>query len=357
MLPQTPHDRLCRAIRLEPIDRIPTIGGWIGGVRVLAELATTSTAEYLQDPMQGVLKAHHALRVDGMIAPVVPTQLDQVRTGFVEESAFQGREPEDLLRDAEAAPSDAEVLQGVDGESERANIQSYFADAHRTWDGIVPLPNFWDLGGHFPLYTQYGYEAFLGACALYPEAVERLWWIRSLVSRRRAEILAELIRDLNLVPALFCGEDLCNNQGPMVSPAFLRKHYFPTVRHIIEPLVESGVRLIHHCDGDIRSLAQDYLNLGFRGFQGFQYELDVSIRDLRQLRTAFGEPPVIWAGLSVTTTLPFGDEDAVRAEVESFVRDTDGGIGLCLFTSNVTGVEVPAANLRAGYTAPALQTK
>lgn len=351
----TAQERLSRAVHLQEVDRVPTIGGWIGGVRVLAELGGITPERYLQSPMQGVIRANRALGVDGMISPVVPTELDQIRTGLVEESRFQGVEPEDLLRDAEQAPDDSKVLQGFDEAGEESRMRQYFEVARRDWEGIVPLPNFWDLGGHFPLYTVYGYQAFLAACALYPEAVERLWQVRSLASRRRAEILVRITCEMELVPTLFCGEDLCNNQGPMVAPAFLRRHYFPTVRHIVEPLVESGVRLIHHCDGDIRPLAQDFLDLGFRGFQGFQYELGVSIRELRQLRTAFGEPPVIWAGLSVTTTLPFGDAEAVRQEVEGFVRDTDGGLGLCLITSNVTGVEVPPDNLRAGYTAPVLR--
>lgn len=344
-------------MRLDPVDRVPTIGGWIGGVRVLSELAGISPETYLKDPLDGVVRAHRALGVDGFIGPVVPTELDQIRTGLVEESHFAGFDPEDLLRDAERAPDDREVLADFDEAAERAQMRAHFVESAERWGNMVPLPNFWDLGGQFPLYTRYGYEAFLGACALYPEAVQRLWWVRSLVSRRRAEILVDLIAELGLVPALFCGEDLCNNQGPMVDPRFLRAHYFPTVRHIVEPLVEADVRLIHHCDGDIRPLAQDFLDLGFRGFQGFQYELGVSVRELRSLRTWSGEPPVIWAGLSVTTTLPFGSPEDVQAEVEGFVRDTDGGLGLCLITSNVTGVEVPAENLRAGYAAPGLVMK
>jgi len=204
------------------------------------------------------------------------------------------------------------------------------------------------MGGHFPLYTQFGYEAFLSACALYPDAVQRLWEVKSLHSRLRAEIMVRLYEELSLVPVMFCGEDLCNGQGPMVSPVFLRERYFPTVRTIIEPLAESGIKLIHHCDGDVRPLVQDFLDLGFRGLQGFQYECGVSIKELRNLRTLWGEPPLIWAGLSVSTTLPFGSTQDVESEVEGFIEATDGR-GLFLFTSNVTGVEVPPQNILAGY--------
>lgn len=350
---QPRNDSFCRleaATLLRESDRVPTIGGWIGGVRVLADLAGISPEHYLEDPFGGVLKAHHALGVDGMVSPAVPTDLEQIRTGHLEEAGFADRQPEELLADAERLPDDATSIRAeFDWAGEESRFREYYRWAMESWGGLVPVPNHWELGGHFPLYHMYGYGAFLGACALYPEAVERIWWFRSVQSRCRAEIMVGLYREYGLLPTLFCGEDLFTAQGPMTSPTFLRERYLPTVKMIIEPLVEAGVRLIHHCDGDVRPLAQDFLDIGFRGFQGFQYEFGVSIRALRELRTAFGEPPVIWAGMSVSRTLPFGDEDAVRAEIDGFVRDTDGGIGLCVFTSNVTGVEVPADNLRAGY--------
>jgi len=331
-------------------DRVPTIGGWILGATNLATLGGTTVEEYLSDPLAGVVRAHRYLRVDGIVSPVITTEADQIRAGLVEESAFEGIEPEALLEAAERLPdSEDTILADFDPKAEDARFRTYFERAAVDWAGIVPMPNFWELGGHFPLYTQFGYTAFLSACALYPDAVGRIWWSKSVKSRERAKILVGLYREFDLVPSLFCGEDLCSMQGPLCSVSFLREQYFPTVKMIVDPLVDAGVRLIHHCDGDVRPIVDDILALGFRGFQGFQYECGVSIKELRAKRTVFGEPPLIWAGLSVSRTLPFGSEDDVRAEVDGFYRDTDGGHGLFVFTSNVSNIDVPAQNLIAGY--------
>ena len=346
----TSKERLVRQARGQEVDLIPTIGGWMNGPRVLAELAGMSVEQYLADPMQGVITANRNLNVDAMVAPAVPQTLDEVRTGHVTEADFSGVEPEALKERADSLPeSEREVLSSFDYAAEERHYRDYFETAFRTWRGIQPLPNFWEIGGHFPLYTEFGYTAFLTACALYPEHVGKIWWVKSLHSRERAKILAKLFREYDLVPMLFCGEDLANNRGPMVSPAFLRKHYLPTVKMIIEPLVNIGVRMIHHCDGDIRPLINDYIAIGFSGFQGFQYELGVDIRELRKLRSAMGEELLFLAGLSVSRTLPFGTAQDLRDEVDYFVDCTDGGQGMFLFTSNVTGVEVPAANIRAAY--------
>ncbi|OQA46988.1 MAG: hypothetical protein BWY52_00429 [Chloroflexi bacterium ADurb.Bin325] len=343
-------ERLRRQTRGQEIDRIPSLAGWIGGVRVLSDLAGISADEYLADPLAGVVKAALNLDADGMIQPTFPTKLEQIRTGLVEESHYAGIEPEALLDRADSLPdNERDVLSTFDAAAEERRYRDYFEKAFRDFGGIEPVPNFWEIGGHFPLYTEFGYTAFLLACKLYPEAVGKIWWVKSVRSRERAKILVRLYREYDLVPLMFCGEDLANNKGPMVSPAFLRQHYLPTVRMIIEPLVDAGVRLIHHCDGDVRPLVADYLAVGFSGFQGFQYELGIDPYALRRMRSPLGEEPLFFAGLSVSRTLPFGAAADVRDEVDYFIDFTDGGKGLFLMTSNVTGVEVPPDNLRVAY--------
>ena len=120
-------ERLIRQARGQEIDRVPTLGGWIGGVRVLADLAGISTDEYLADPLRGVVKANLALDVDGMIQPVVPRSLDQIRTGSVVEATFAGIEPEALLARADSLPdSESEVLASFDAAAEEAHYRAYF---------------------------------------------------------------------------------------------------------------------------------------------------------------------------------------------------------------------------------------
>ena len=57
----TKKQRLIRQVRGQEIDRVPSLAGWIGGVRVLAELAGIGADTYLADPMAGVVKAAVAL--------------------------------------------------------------------------------------------------------------------------------------------------------------------------------------------------------------------------------------------------------------------------------------------------------
>ncbi len=343
-------ERLVRQARGLEIDRVPALGGWIAGVRNLSVIAGISPAQYLADPMGAVIRANLALDVDGMINPVVPKSLDEIRTDSVLDATFAGIQPEALVERANSLPDcEREILSGFDSAAEERRYRDYFETAFTDWEGIQPIPNFWEIGGHFPLYTEFGYSAFLMACALYPESVGKIYWAKSVCSRQRAKILVKLYEEYDLVPLMFCGEDLANNKGPMVSPDFLHRYYLPTVKMIIEPLVDAGVRFIHHCDGDIRPLIDDYIEIGFSGFQGFQYELGVDPYQIRQKRSKLGEEILFFTGLSVSRTLPFGTEEDIRDEVDYFLDFTDGGRGMFLITSNVSGVEVPPENLQSAY--------
>lgn len=344
-------ERILRTIRGEKTDKIACLGGWNNGARNVSELAKISIEEYFKNPLAGVVKANLALGVDGMVMPVIPQTIEEIISGSTApESAHQSVEPEDILKKAQQiSDNECEIIKDFDADAAEKYYRNYFENAFIQWGGIEPIPNFWEIGGHFPLYHEYGYSAFFMACALYPEAVGKIWWAKSLLSRERAKILSKLYKEYNLVPLMFCGEDVCNNKGPMVSINFLRKYYFPTVKMIIKPLLDVGVRFVHHCDGDIMPVLQDFIDVGFSGFQGFQYELGVDPYKIKKMRSNKGEEILFFAGLSVTRTLPYGTIVDIKEEIDYLLDVFDGGRNMFLFTSNVTGVEVPPGNIIAAY--------
>jgi uroporphyrinogen decarboxylase len=135
----------------------------------------------------------------------------------------------------------------------------------------------------------------------------------------------------------------------MCSPKYLKESYWPHSKYALEPFVKEGIRLIHHCDGNVMPIIDDMIDVGYTGFQGFQYECNVDPYELAARRGPNGEHMLFMAGLSVTRTLPFGNVDEVKDEIEYCMDYTDGGKGLFLFTSNVVGIEVPPINLKTAY--------
>ena len=346
----THKDRVARQIRGEEVDHVPLMGGWFHGVDNLAALAGVSVEGYLVDPVKSVLKANRALAVDCMIPPIVPAERDQVRTGHVLDADRTEFEPERLKEDAERLPDrDEEVVMSLD----MAQIESDYRDSLTSWmqtmDDIVLIPTHWESVPNFMIYAHYGYEAYLMAIALYPEAVGRLYWRSAVEARARNVVLARLMCELDLPPVLFTGHDICNNAGPMCSLDFLRQYYFPQERLALEPLTEAGIRVVRHCDGNVMPILDDSLDVGYSGFQGFQYECGVDPFAIARKGDAKGEPLLFFAGLNVTRTLPFGTIEDVREEVEYVMDYTDGGKGLFFFTSSSIGPEVPLENVKYAY--------
>jgi hypothetical protein len=313
-------------------------------------LGGITAEEYLADPFRGFLLANRALGVDGLVVPLIPTEPEAIRAAHLTEDDFSTVPPEALLERAEKLPDrEAELLADFNAAAVEAEYRKTFDDTLGWCGEFTLLPTLWEVAVNFGLYFEYGYVAFLSAIALYPEAIARIFWADGIVKRRRNEIVVRLMQEYDFPPLLFTGYDICNNKGPMCSPAFLREHYWSHCLYALQPFYDAGIRVIHHCDGNVMPIVDDMVAAGFSGFQGFQYECGIDIADLRKRRSLKGEEMLILGGLSVTRTLPFGTIEDVKAEVDYCLDCTDGGRGFMLFTSNVVGVEVPPQNLLAAY--------
>ena len=349
----TSKERIFKQLVGEPVDHIPLIGGWVMGARNIAEIAGVSVAQYQADPVGSVLAANRVLGCDGLVPPAIPspTDLDENHQGEVREETFKDVEAEDLLAYAEKIPDTEERIL-----AERFNEKKVEADITAMYDlhlkntnGFTLIPNDWGVSANFMLYVLYGYQAYLEAIAMYPEAVEKIFWETAVIARRTNFYHIEMIKKHDLPRMMFTGHDICNQVGPMCSPKYLKESYWPHSKYALEPFVQEGIRLIHHCDGNVMPIIDDMIAAGYTGFQGFQYECGVDPYDLAARRGPNGERPLFLAGMSCTKTLPFGSLEEVKDEIEYCMDYTDGGKGLFLFTSSSAGSEVPPINLMTAY--------
>jgi uroporphyrinogen decarboxylase len=111
------------------------------------------------------------------------------------------------------------------------------------------------------------------------------------------------------------------------------------------PVLEAGVRVIWHCDGNLMQLVPRLLEVGLQGFQGFQYEDGMDYEAICKMKAHDGESLIIWGGVSVTRTLPHGSPADVRRELRWLVEHGPRhGLFLGVSSSIVPGT--PAANIR-----------
>jgi uroporphyrinogen decarboxylase len=147
------------------------------------------------------------------------------------------------------------------------------------------------------------------------------------------------------------GEDICNKNGPMISPDFLERYYAPQLRYGLEPLLEAGCRPVWHSDGDVRPMLDFLIDAGIQGLQGFQPECGMVLDELVERRTRDGEQLLIFGPLAVTTELPVCTPEEITEKVHHAIDVCKGKASLVMFTANTINPDVPLENIKAMYQA------
>lgn len=363
--------RLKKAFDLEQPDRPPILGGWLAAPGYIQALTGCSEDEYWADPFRWGLEAERVLGSDGVIGIFEPIGRGEYRC--VDGQVLRERAAhtlEGIVAWIEALPDPKEVetnfalarltdlpetlgetIPFIDEASAYAEYAAHLRAKQAQCGDILWCPADWWVIPKALWYHEFGHENGLMLPALYPDHWRKLFRLSAVRARQRATLEARAVREGLLPRAMLTGEDLCSQQGPMVSPDFLRREYFPWVEYAIEPLLAIGSRLVWHSDGNVRPIFDDVLACGFAGFQGFQRECGVDIEWIVERRTRNGEPLLIFGPLSVTTTLPFGSPEDVRAEARRAMRACRDRASLVFFTSNTINPDVPLENIKAYWRA------
>ena len=170
-------------------------------------------------------------------------------------------------------------------------------------------------------YTTYGYVNYFSAYALFPEVMERDFAQQADLATLRNRAAARAIIEGGLPPLLRLDHDMADSRGTLVRTETLDRIWFPHFARSIQPLLDAGVRLIWHCDGNLMQMVPRLLEAGLGGFQGFQYEDGMDYPAICRMKDRDGGPLLIKAGVSVTRTLPLGTRQDVRDELKWLVEN------------------------------------
>jgi hypothetical protein len=340
--------RLTKAFDRELPDRPPILGGWLAAPEHIQALTGCSEDDYWCDPFHWGLEAERVLGSDGVITIHEPVSRGEYR--IVDGQVLERRAAytvESLLAEIEAMPEPEELEASFDEEVAYAEFAAEFQARQARCGDIVWCPADWRVIPKALWYHEFGYESALMTLALHPDRYRKLIRVSATRGRQKAVLRARAIRE-GLSPRVFLtGEDLCSQRGPIASPEFLRREYFPLLEYTLEPLLEVGARIVWHCDGDYRRLLDDVLACGVAGLQGFQRECGMELEWIVDLRTRGGDPLIIFGSMSVTTTLPQGTPEDVRAEVGGAMEICRDKASLVFFTSNTINPDVPLENVQA----------
>jgi uroporphyrinogen decarboxylase len=170
-------------------------------------------------------------------------------------------------------------------------------------------------------YTTYGYVPYFEAIGLYPDVLEQHFNLQGDLALLNNQAAARAIQEAGLPQLYRLDHDMADSRGLLVNPRLLDRIWLPHFARCLQPLLQIGLRMIWHCDGNLMDMIPRLLEVGIAGFQGFQYEDGMDYCRICQMKTRDGRPLVIIGGVSVTRTLPFGTPRDVKREMEFLVRN------------------------------------
>lgn len=354
-------ERALRALNFEPTDRVPIMGGFLAHAEIMREV---TGLDPFAEPQRTAIETARRLGADVIIQVVVPKRKqDSTTMPGGRESLFTARaeptpygSPEDVVAHVRSLPPPEQVRRDFDFEAYYEHIvEGQRAGQEACGDDILWLQYAAARDCPFMYYSQFGYENYYMALALYPEQMARLFRHGAEHSRCCNEVVAQAVTEGRLRPFVYMGQDICDNRGPMISLEMLDRLYFPCLRHCLEPLNEADVRIIWHSDGNINPIIERLLDCGIDGFQGLQEdrhlppEQTVRLDRLAKMRARTGRPLILFGSVSVRDVLPRGSEDEVRADVQRCIDAAGRRGGFVLAPTSTAGPDIPRRNIYVFY--------
>ena len=324
-------ERMLRALRREPVDRLPTQSNYTGKMgQLLSEHFCISEAQ-LPERL-----GNHLLRVD--IDYPRHTNADgsiefdwwgagwDTRTEGYWHAFAPLKDSLDLDRYPWPDPNDAAIL----GAAERTilrNADNYFIAPNL---GMCLFERAWSLRG---------FDALL------MDMLERPEWVEELLDRI-TQIQATLAKRFVAagVAGGYLGDDYGAQRAMLFSPRLWRRLIKPRLAKLFAVFVDANLPVILHSDGDIRAILPDLVEIGMTTLNPVQPE----VLDHAWLHKEYGAKLSFYGGISTQGVLPNGTVEEVRAAAIACARTlAPDGTGLVLGASHRMQSDIPARNVEA----------
>lgn len=191
------------------------------------------------------------------------------------------------------------------------------------------------------IYGEVGIEAFSYHLVDCPTVIDELLEFNT----QRAIEIAN--RSPDGIGAGFYGDDIAFKSGPLLSPKWLREHYFPRLTRVVSAWHAGDVKVLFHSDGNLNPILDDLVEAGIDGLNPIEVVAGMSVRDIHRRH-----PHLFLAGgIDASHLLPFGTPQEISDTVIRTIEDAEGRI--MIGSSTEVHNRVPLENFLAMHRAAA----
>ena len=191
--------------------------------------------------------------------------------------------------------------------------------------------------GLMGIYGEVGLEHFAYYLADCPDVIPELLEINT----RRAERWFQQLPADHGIEAGFMGDDIAFKSGPLISPSWMRRHYFPRLARAIAAAHDRGIVVLFHSDGNLHPILDDLVAAGIDGLNPIEVLAGMDIGAIHRAHPRL----FMTGGIDVSQLLPLGTPQQVHDAVRKAIDDAEGQI--MIGSSTELNEAVPLANYLA----------
>lgn len=172
---------------------------------------------------------------------------------------------------------------------------------------------------------------------------ERMHAALDRVNEFHIEYVTNLLSTNADVPEfVFFNDDLCSQQGPMISPELFDEFQLPRLRAISDIVHKYNRKMTLHCCGSIRKLLPNFIKAGVDVLHPIQPGLPGN--DIFEIKKEFGKDIVLFSGLDMQEMMRSGKPQEIYDHIKRIAdRFSEGGLIFNLFPME----DIPVENMLA----------
>jgi uroporphyrinogen decarboxylase len=327
----TNKERVHRAFRREPVDRLPTQTNY-------TPVMAANLAEYFSVPAKELPRVlgNHFVRVDlnhpKRISDDGAVSFDWWGAGWDTrtEGYWHAHAPMSSRMELDEYPWPEPQAAGLMDQAEQAVREAGATEFVLPNFGMCLFERAWSLRG---------FDGFL------LDMMDDPGWTSDLLDRITAIQVAVAKRFVGAgVQAGYFGDDYGAQRSMLFSPRLWRNLYKPRLARMFAVFREAGLPVILHSDGDIRAIIPDLIEIGVTVLNPVQPE----VLDPVWLHREYGNRLAFYGGISTQGVLPNGSPEEVMAATRACARElAPDGTGLLLGPSHRMQSDIPPENVAA----------
>ena len=190
------------------------------------------------------------------------------------------------------------------------------------------------------MYHTVGMDLFVELMVEVPDLLAEWLEARNECELRRVTAIA----DPHWIPIALTYDDIAHKTSTLFSPKWLRQHWLPGLKRLVDAWHTRDVACLFHSDGNLWIVLDDLVEAGVDGLNPLEILADMTVKKVRdQYPNLF-----LAGGIDVSQLLTLGTPEEVRATCRQAIADT-GGRGFFMGSSTELHWDVKLENATAMF--------